>query len=151
MTFFCIDCGLGYPTTNQLKRHVQDSHVEETVKCEVCGKECRNKSTLNNHKKMHTTSTCEICWKTMTRNKISRHKIECSGKTFSCEECDFFSNRKDKLKLHMKKHQLDENVKFLFQCANCQKTFKLKSLLEAHQNVHTKENSISCGLCSKVL
>ena len=151
MNFFCIDCGLGYITSVKLKRHFQDSHVFEPVKCEKCYKKCRNKAALNNHMNIHRISTCNTCLKTMTNNKISQHRIACSGHTFACEKCVFFTNRTDQLNLHMKKHHLNAKVQFLFECTHCQKKFKQQSRLEAHRNVHTKERSISCALCSKVL
>ncbi|KAG5680920.1 hypothetical protein PVAND_010396 [Polypedilum vanderplanki] len=44
--------------------------------------------------------------------------------------------------------QLDNNIK-LFQCNICQRSFKEKSKLKAHLQIHTTERNVFCPICNK--
>lgn len=56
------------PKFNVLEAHKVVAHVEnELVKCEVCGKICKNRALLFHHNRIHDKVECAICHKMISK------------------------------------------------------------------------------------
>ena len=55
------------------------------------------------------------------------------NKIFKCEQCEYTSNRKYNLKIHMKKHN-ETSIEHKYECAPCGITFRCKYNLKVHIN-----------------
>ena len=55
------------------------------------------------------------------------------NKTFQCNQCNYISNRKYNLKIHMKKHN-ETTTQHKFECSICNLTFRDKYNLKVHIN-----------------
>ena len=120
---------------------------ENMFACDIC-----NSYTDNNlfkvqlHKRVHLYKVhlyhCTNCtYSTSKRGMLYEHKK--THVKYSCEECDFGSNRKEKLRLHMISHKPERN----FICKICKKDLKHASSLTKHTNSHNK--SYHCNICDK--
>nr|XP_033800968.1 zinc finger protein 646-like [Geotrypetes seraphini] len=96
---------------------------DRPYQCEQCGRSYRHASSLQNHKKSHTTGhyCCSICDKT-------------------------YSNL-----MALKNHQRTHFEVKRYHCAECGKGFKWQRQLAKHQLFHAEKKSYFCGLCGKTL
>ena len=68
---------------------------------------------------------------------------------FPCIECGANYKKPWTLKAHMKKkHGMEEEIKKLFECSDCNVTFETKSYLQKHVKVH--EKIFVCSECKEV-
>lgn len=111
--------------------HYQDSNLTPLVvdckkikSCNLCNKDMVRHDTLVPHHRVHL--------------KISPYKCEVEG----CTEA--FPSPKY-LTLHMGKHQGLEK----YQCKTCGKTFRLRSSLSNHEEIHILDES-RCEVCNKI-
>ena len=67
------------------------------------------------------------------------------NKIFQCDQCNYTSNRKYNLKIHMKKHT-ETTTEHKYECAPCGLTFRCKSNLKVHlaSGKHKKRIIDSC-------
>ncbi|XP_029462753.1 LOW QUALITY PROTEIN: uncharacterized protein LOC115094144 [Rhinatrema bivittatum] len=107
-------------TSNPKKQRNPD---ERPYQCEQCGRSYRHASSLQNHKKSHTTGHyfCSICDKT-------------------------YSNL-----MALKNHQRTHFEVKRYHCVECGKSFKWQRQLVKHQLLHAEKKSYFCGLCGKTL
>lgn len=82
------------------------------------------------------------------KREVTQKKIKASGgKTrttfseFQCEICEIYLGSERSLKAHTERH-----FQSLYKCSKCEKAFKLKTQLEAHQC-----DEQSCQFCDKIL
>ena len=80
--FFCCmfkDCFKEYNTKQNLKRHINISHLlKKKSECEICGKEFINSINLKEHYWIHSGAkpySCEICYLSFRhKSKYGLHK-----------------------------------------------------------------------------
>ena len=137
MTFLCPTCGKSFGSKDKLRGHNQ-IHSEKIFTCKICDKTLNGKKSFNNHIRIHQTYECTLCEATIKSNSRSSHMKICSNverKKFSCTECPYFVDRRDRLKTHHeKKHS--KSVTSRFQCTYCQKKFRKRSRLKDHEKTH---------------
>ena len=94
---------------------------------------------------------CDFCQakfkerKTLNKHVGSIHSLQ----NFKCDHCDFYTNRKDTLSRHKKKHDYEiEAGPSKFTCPKCPKQFLEKKNLNKHiMSIHS-ENKFKCHQCS---
>lgn len=89
------------------------------------------------------TFKCEFCngYETKTKGNYKRHLTSTKhlkntgavSKFHHCDQCDYKSNRKSNMKLHVqRKHNENTTTKHRFKCTLCNKTFRDKYNLKVH-------------------
>ena len=104
----CIRCNKDFPSTAQLKKHVQIYHknVYSHI-CNLCDKGFHSMEGLREHQKVHKGSLfkCEKCTKTFTMARAKkRHLRDIHGKKINlkCQHCGHVSHTHCTLYLHLK-------------------------------------------------
>uniref|UniRef100_A0A182NTK0 C2H2-type domain-containing protein n=1 Tax=Anopheles dirus TaxID=7168 RepID=A0A182NTK0_9DIPT len=125
----CDVCHKHFRHPEYLKKHMEKIHADRTAKvdstekryvCSQCGKSVYSESYLKNHMKLHSDKTPHVC--------------HLCGKSFKLLAY---------LRWHMDRH------KGTYSCSQCSRTFKNRSQLEDHKNVHTDSRVHDCDLCGK--
>ncbi|CAG2058550.1 unnamed protein product [Timema podura] len=92
---------------------------------------------------MHVCKLCNKCFD--SQYSLNYHKIFHSKlKHYMCDYCGIFFVRKV-LERHLKVHT-DERP---FECEECGRTFKEKTILRKHLRIHYGERNYMCELCGK--
>ncbi|CAH4034336.1 zinc finger protein 845-like isoform X2 [Pieris brassicae] len=89
--------------------------------CEVCGKQCRSKSSLQSHKQ-------------------AMHGFD---KTFKCKQCGKSFAYKDAYQIHVRTHTGEKP----YICDICGAGFHRRGTFVQHLGVHNPENTVQCELC----
>lgn len=145
----CALCTKDYRTFGHLLLHMNEEHKGYSqLLCDVCGRHCRNKNHLRDHKKEHINRsvTCTICGETLSSyHKLRPHMQNVHDKKYKCLACPEQFETHYKRSLHMMTvHKSREEVK----CQYCPKTFVFRSTMMAHLRVtHLQEKNTICGIC----
>ncbi|XP_057661594.1 zinc finger protein 684-like isoform X41 [Diorhabda carinulata] len=122
----CKICGKHYESYPGLQRHMFSKHdesgIDRSVMCDVCGKKIKNKDKLKFHLRIHS-----------------------GDKPFSCVICGKKFAKKDFLQAHMPVHTGEKP----FSCKDCGKTFAHRAPLWYHKKTHTGEKPNVCRFCGK--
>lgn len=86
-----------------------DSSMNQSCSCHVCGEKFLNSRALQRHQRTHTGTKPHRCSQCGTafnlRNRLKRHLlIHSKEKPLSCPVCDKRFSRKDRLKEHLGMH-----------------------------------------------
>ena len=122
--------------------------------CELCGKGCRDTTTLNRHRQTHVSIlSCDECGKVYrTKKGLKNHVATHGERNFHCDVCDFKTYTLLLLRGHKKYH----HEKSRYPCTQCGKGFNKKSQLVRHTVVHTNVKThlsntiLPCDACGKV-
>ncbi|KAG5896120.1 hypothetical protein JTB14_006907 [Gonioctena quinquepunctata] len=138
-------------------KHSKSHSVENTVQCEICGKNLK-KQCLPIHKKiLHSDdrnaliTKCPICSKeyqnpsSLRQHYSAIHKELGIDVSVVCDICGMRLSCKGKLPQHLRTHTGDKP----FACEACPKRFIAKDILAAHMRVHTGEKPYECKFCGK--
>ena len=88
--------------------------------------------------------TCGNCGTSVTKQKLSRKKLRCSGGTFYCANCPNFTTKSiDDLIYHIAKKHATPRVKTTHKCKICFKQFSGFYVLRQHK---TSEHGIQMKL-----
>ena len=156
-TFKCSKCEdtKGYNTQRELDIHDRKHTGEKPCVCSICEKACSTKKVLREHEKTHMekafrkTHSCKECGKTYSKSgHLSYHmQVHLGIFKFSCSDCKKQLRSKQSYENHMRTHTGDTPYECKFD--GCNVKTKYSSGLRMHiKNIHTKEKSNLCGLCS---
>ncbi|KAF9421000.1 hypothetical protein HW555_002983 [Spodoptera exigua] len=146
----CEECG---KAVKDLKAHSY-LHMPESCrkrfKCKTCDKVFSSHSSRSKHNKIKhlgLKKQCELCNKTVTN--LQQHILVVHNRSslpFCCVSCGRRFISKSTLDLHMTTHTKDRP----YPCTECDKKFSTNQRMLLHRRqVHDKEKSHLCQLCSK--
>ncbi|CAB3376125.1 Hypothetical predicted protein [Cloeon dipterum] len=106
-------------------------------KCQVCGKDFKQKSTLLQHERIHTDARpygCPECGKRFRQQShLTQHlRIHANEKPYSCGYCERTFRQRAILNQHLRIHSGEKP----FGCAECGKHFRQKAILNQHVRTH---------------
>ena len=151
----CVNCSKTFACKTSLDYHMKKQHISCTeIPCDICDQTSTDFQNYQMHKKSHKTSSsadvrkkCSDCEKTFSsRSNVTRHEreVHCiinfnialmdpqpKTKPFHCGCCDFKTERKYYLEIHIEKQHSNGPV-LRFQCEKCPKTFKYRASLNVH-------------------
>lgn len=149
--FGCRFCKREFSAPNFAINHMQDMHGKLLHKCDVCGKEFRQKTEVDKHKATHLRDAplpypCGSCSQGFkTFDEFQQHsRTHQLTKKFGCAQCG--RRFKDEAKLH--KHMINHNLN-PYSCQRCKKTFRSKHTCMKHRKLHGDNQKFTCDLCSK--
>ena len=99
----CKVCSRGYKSYNGCYKH-EKSHEDYKLACGVCGKGFNFKKDLELHLPVHSEELkvfCPDCGKGFASDcSLTRHSALHQNLQFSCSECSYVNNTKEKLQRH---------------------------------------------------
>ncbi|KAK3871014.1 hypothetical protein Pcinc_023810 [Petrolisthes cinctipes] len=134
----CTICSKTFISTNSLKRHMKDTHIEKPP--HSCP-HCPRRFTSKDKKK----SICPICpFRTYHKSGLEVYMRSYTGeKPFTCPLCPKKFTRSNDRKQHLNIHTGERP----FACPICSRRFIQKSNLKSHMRTHTREKPyviVSC-------
>lgn len=151
--FQCALCGLKFGTTEKLTAHEANEHNEgaASLKCKVCQKTFRWKSTLTKHiEYMHEQDKqhqCTICGWTFRQkvNLVTHMSQHVEVPQFKCEIC----LKMFKAKLHLRYHMRTHTGEKPYKCQYCDSFFANHTNYRRHEMTHTGDKPHKCSYCEK--
>ncbi|XP_044742004.1 zinc finger and SCAN domain-containing protein 2-like [Chrysoperla carnea] len=105
---------------------IDGGSVEKRFQCDVCEKKFTVKSSLAEHKRIHTAK----------RSVIEHKRIHTGEKPFSCEICGRAFTQNSTLLNHKRYHYAREKVKETFSCVICGEKFGDRPSFVRHNHTH---------------
>ena len=137
----CDKCEKGFGDIPSLEKHVRIVHGEKTHKCTLCSdmfpSTIQLKSHMENCHDMSRPFHCSKCSKTFNLKELLEHHVARAHEMRNCETCPHCSKQFSRLKAHL----LTCSVKWSgkekrkFECPNCDKIFTQKSTLNKHMKI----------------
>lgn len=135
-------CGKSFKTRQERKVHQKNHLSNLKFQCDICGKTFKSKNGIkfhilashNKYQKKHECEKCEMKFLQFSNLKV--HFLSHSNKkSFKCELC----KAKFKTGGNLKQHKLIVHKhKIKFECLECGKGFKKKSMLNRHLRSHQR-------------
>ncbi|XP_055595646.1 zinc finger protein 37-like [Uranotaenia lowii] len=152
-TFRCRHCEQVFETIEQLKTHASTHPVSGHI-CNICGKWCPTKSSIDRHYRIHTGEKPFLCGECgrgfIQKEVLKRHMMIHTGyKPFPCEHCNRRFGQKNALKLHIEKEHNPNTTLVPFKCNLCDKSFKYSSGLSRHMAAGHFGRTFTCH-CGRV-
>ena len=147
--FICQSCPFQATSEDKLKIHSETSHdKKKKFACSECGKLYRHQSTAIAHKKtIHGSQLyyCDQCdYQTNTKKKLRFHKESAHlGIRYPCDQCPFQASQSGGLKNHIE----SQHSGLRFPCGNCEFKAKSKRNLRTHQTYVHELRRHKCKLC----
>ena len=155
MKCFWPKCRFSAKHKRNLEEHIFNHINKRQFVCKECNKQFHQNSTLLNHKRnIHSNVRPFICHRKdcnkrfKTNSNLKSHLLRHSSvKSFVCNKCD---QRFKTIEGYKKHHSVHTNVR-PFDCPqnDCNKTFKRKSDLTAHQSIHLNK-PFKCKKCDQL-
>ncbi|CAG9806882.1 unnamed protein product [Chironomus riparius] len=150
----CDMCGKRFPSEERLEKHKVGYHAgQSSLVCHICGKQMRNKSSLNFHVKRHSEKrdfACPQCPQSFVYIKeLERHmSSHIDNRKYVCtfEGCTKRFNDLYIFQLHKKRHL--GLLERKYHCEYCEKRFTSKYALDRHVLTHTQQRPHVCEYCS---
>ncbi|XP_044730543.1 zinc finger protein 883-like [Chrysoperla carnea] len=154
--FPCKECGRKFHLKQHLTAHLithLESKNEYEVKCDQCGKICKNQYLLDKHLRTHQSidekckHQCDICKRTFSylKSLITHQNQGHENVEYICDQCGKVFKTKYRLSEHLNTH--DDAV--IFSCDECPKGFKSAYILKIHKLTHSGVRSYGCEVCGK--
>ncbi|XP_063698744.1 zinc finger protein 37 isoform X2 [Culicoides brevitarsis] len=117
------------------------------VRCPICQKEFKQKSTLLQHGCIHIESRpypCSECGKRFRQQShLTQHlRIHTNEKPFGCVYCPRFFRQRTILNQHIRIHTGEKPYK----CEQCGKDFRQKAILDQHRRTHQGDRPFCCPM-----
>jgi len=117
------------------------------VRCPICQKEFKQKSTLLQHGCVHIESRpypCPECGKRFRQQShLTQHlRIHTNEKPYGCAYCGRNFRQRTILNQHLRIHTGEKPYK----CAQCGKDFRQKAILDQHARTHQGERPFCCPM-----
>ncbi|XP_055703829.1 myeloid zinc finger 1-like isoform X3 [Phlebotomus papatasi] len=118
-------------------QHGRSAGMPLYVRCPICQKEFKQKSTLLQHGCIHIESRpypCPECGKRFRQQShLTQHlRIHTNEKPYGCIYCPRFFRQRTILNQHIRIHTGEKPYK----CAQCGKDFRQKAILDQHTRTH---------------
>ena len=144
----CRTCDQEFMYKCQLAVHAK-SHLD-SFQCKVCGRRCRQMSSLQAHKILHTRVRpfeCSKCGKTFRYRGHLAYHLRCHARAQAAQPVRRLRLKKlDKVKVPGNSSENDDTLPF--RCDLCGKLFRLRSALVVHQQWETGKRP-RCEQCGK--
>ncbi|XP_077292348.1 uncharacterized protein LOC143915525 isoform X2 [Arctopsyche grandis] len=146
----CEICHKEFSFLGELAKHMPEHYPNHI--CDICGKICATRKSLNFHVKTHTDIrlNCKMCDKTFkNKSNLNAHvKVQHRGEKilFKCSQCGEVLNTYNARIKHMaEKHGREDKS---YKCTQCSCKYRLGSQLRAHvRRVHLQEKNHKCQVC----
>lgn len=158
--YVCLICNRKYQTAGSLASHRKSAHSDKSAKtrnlCEICSKSFSTLTSYKEHMITHSEDSeklqlkCEVCGKWLKNQRCLKSHMQLHNNVdFKCGTCDYVT-KKEKL---LKNHIITRHTSLRpWNCAICNKTFKVKRALTIHKAQNHIEGSKSgktCEFCSR--
>jgi KRAB domain-containing zinc finger protein len=146
----CPYCDEKFELKTCLQKHLK-KHDNVLYNCEECGKNFRSNKYLTAHRRLHSEEPkiqCTICNKIFMFQFNLREHMFIHSNTEKLFNCEQ-CNKSFRTQMLLKLHTLNHPTERQFQCNVCAKRFGYKHLLEVHMRLHTGERPFKCDKCSK--
>ncbi|CAH0546610.1 unnamed protein product [Brassicogethes aeneus] len=136
--------GKGLPDVIQ---HGRSAGMPLYVRCPICQKEFKQKSTLLQHGCIHIESRpypCPECGKRFRQQShLTQHlRIHTNEKPYGCMYCGRNFRQRTILNQHLRIHTGEKPYK----CAQCGKDFRQKAILDQHTRTHQGDRPFCCPM-----
>ncbi|TPP62472.1 Zinc finger protein [Fasciola gigantica] len=153
----CAECGRAFRLRPSLLHHMRTHHADDQgpATCEYCGLSYPKRVSLRYHMyRMHNqelTHECAICQRRFRlETELRRHAKEIHGGAVRCEICHKVCNNLRCYAQHRQKHFRTR----LYQCTDCQTTFKSKLAMKRHirvEHLQLGPEKFECQICGKIV
>ena len=151
-SYQCLVCEKLFNQRSTYQNHIQlhEKYVDDSCRCNICGKTFAVPARLTRHYRTHTGEKpyqCEYCNKSFSvKENLSVHRrIHTKERPYKCDICKSAFEHSGKLHRHMRIHTGERPHK----CTLCSKTFIQSGQLVIHMRTHTGEKPYICKSCGK--
>ena len=144
----CDVCDYSTRIKSTLKQHIYNMHAEKNIQCEQCSYKTALPAKLKQHmKKVHGSPTINCSFQGCKRRFVQecdlREHIKRVHPTglFNCHICGKVFVNEDKMKRHIRMHNIDAEG---LPCDKCHLKFLTKQKLREHMNTHTGATPFKC-------
>ena len=149
--FMCCICLMVFEESENLQRHSQTHHKEETkgsnLRCKICQSEL-HESEYYTHCLLHNTSfMCHICYKTFKQEQFLQihlkihNNVDLDIPTFTCDIC------KNTMPESVHEQHKLVHIKYPYTCNFCFMIFEQEQFLQNHLEIHKGDKPHRCNLC----
>lgn len=147
-THKCESCESSFATKKQLEVHCKGAH--SSTSCGICARVLHMSSLRKHmrtaHGKDEEKHRCDVCFNIYaSAESLQKHTAQYHAQHLQCDQCDYKTFSKIKLKLHQDTKHSDLRP---FTCPNCGAGFKLNVQLKKHHDiVHSHLRPFGCSSC----
>ncbi|CAH8644367.1 unnamed protein product [Dicrocoelium dendriticum] len=153
----CLECGRAFRLRASLLHHIRTHHGEDQgpATCEYCGLTYPKRGSLRYHIfRMHNQELAHECTMCQRRfrleTELRRHVKEMHSGAVRCEICHKVCSNLRCYAQHRQKHFRTR----IYQCTDCQATFKSKLAMKRHirvEHLQLGPERFECQICGKIV